>query len=149
MKLREIREANIWKCCTYFPVHCKGQLKLTSHGILHYLCSADLSKSFSQLLVSIFIFSQYVFSIDFVWCKKIFSIACVNFYLFSVCFFNRFCLVEKDFLNCLCQFVSFINFFFNRICPVEKCGVTPHCLSREVVLLYVKGSRSLTNLLLW
>ena len=31
-------------------------LKLTSHDILHYLESADLSKSFSQLIVSIFTF---------------------------------------------------------------------------------------------
>ena len=35
-----------------------AMLKLTSHGILHYLCSADLSKSFSQLIISIFVFSQ-------------------------------------------------------------------------------------------
>ena len=33
-------------------------LKLTSHGIMHYLCSADLSKGFSQLIVPIIIFSQ-------------------------------------------------------------------------------------------
>ena len=33
-------------------------LMLTSHGILHYLCSSDLSKSFSQIMVSIFIISQ-------------------------------------------------------------------------------------------
>ena len=44
-------------------------LKLSSHGIKYYLCSADQSKSFSQLIVLIFIFSQY--------------------------FFNRFCPVEK------------------------------------------------------
>ena len=37
------------------------ELNLTNHGILHYLCSADLLKSFSQLIVSIFIFSQYFF----------------------------------------------------------------------------------------
>ena len=36
-------------------------LKLMTHGILHYLWSADLSKSFSQLNMSIFIFSQYFF----------------------------------------------------------------------------------------
>ena len=36
-------------------------LQLTSHGILHYLCSADLSKSFSQLLISIVILSQHFF----------------------------------------------------------------------------------------
>ena len=43
------------------------RLKLTSHGILHYLCSADQSKSFSQLIVSIFIFSQYFFPVGKVW----------------------------------------------------------------------------------
>ena len=37
------------------------QLKLTSHGILHYLRSADLSKGFSQLILSIISFSQYSF----------------------------------------------------------------------------------------
>ena len=36
-------------------------LTLTSHGILHYLWSEDLPKSFSQLIMSIFIFSQYFF----------------------------------------------------------------------------------------
>ena len=46
-------------------------LKLTSHVILHYLRSADLSKSFSELIVSIFIFSQYFFSIDFVQWKSV------------------------------------------------------------------------------
>ena len=51
-------------------------LKLTGHGILIYLCSVDQSKSFSQLIV------------------------------FSQCFFNRFC-------------------------PMEKCGVTLHCLYRD------------------
>ena len=44
-------------------------LKLTSYGIVHYLLSAGLSKSFSQLIVPISNFCQY--------------------------FFNRFCLVEK------------------------------------------------------
>ena len=34
------------------------KLKLTSHCVLHYLSSVDLSKSFSQLIVTIFIFSQ-------------------------------------------------------------------------------------------
>ena len=44
-------------------------LKFRSHGILHYLWSADLlkgSKSFSQLIVSIFTFlNQQIFSIVF------------------------------------------------------------------------------------
>ena len=48
----------------YFTFNSKNfvlGLKLTSHGILHYLRSADLSKSFPQLIMSIFIFSQYFF----------------------------------------------------------------------------------------
>ena len=44
-------------------------LKLTSHGILHYLCSVDLSKSFSELIV------QYLSFLNI--------------------FFNRFCPVEE------------------------------------------------------
>ena len=44
-------------------------LKLKSDGILHYLCSDDLSESFPQLILPIFTFSRY--------------------------FFNRFCPVEK------------------------------------------------------
>ena len=48
-----------------------------THPILHYLWSADLSKSFPQLILSILIFSQFSFSIDF-------SIDCVNIYLFSI-----------------------------------------------------------------
>ena len=44
-------------------------LKLTSHGILHYLRSADLSKSFYQLIMSIFIFAQYFFQQIVAWEK--------------------------------------------------------------------------------
>ena len=36
-------------------------LKLRSHGIFNNLCSADLPKTFSRLIVSKFIFSQYFF----------------------------------------------------------------------------------------
>ena len=36
-------------------------LKLMSHSILHYLWSADLSKNFFKLIVSIFIFFPYFF----------------------------------------------------------------------------------------
>ena len=36
--------------------------KLMSRVILHYSWSGDISKSFSQLIMSIFIFSQYVFN---------------------------------------------------------------------------------------
>ena len=46
-------------------------LKLTSHDILHYLWSADLSKKIYQLTVSIFIFLSIFFSIDFAWWKRV------------------------------------------------------------------------------
>ena len=39
--------------------------KLTSHYILHHLCSADLSKSFLQLIVSMEIQSVFIFSRHF------------------------------------------------------------------------------------
>ena len=68
--------------------------KLASHGTLLYLCLADLSRSFSQFMMSIFMFSQYIF--------------------------NRFCPVEKPFLNWLSQYLFFLNIFFNRFCPLEK-----------------------------
>ena len=38
-----------------------NHLKLTSHGILHYQWLQGLSKCFSQLIMTIFIFSQYFF----------------------------------------------------------------------------------------
>ena len=53
-------------------------LRLMSHSILCFLCSADLSKNFSQFIISIFIFSQY--------------------------FFNRFCPVEKCGLDPHCLY---------------------------------------------
>ena len=60
------REKREWKNLKSW----RGSLKLTNHGIAHYLWSTDLSKSFSQLIVSIFtflnqlliIFSQYFFN---------------------------------------------------------------------------------------
>ena len=49
-------------------VSCLFKLKLTSHDILHYLWSADMSKSFSQSIVSIFTFlsqfRQYLSSLN-------------------------------------------------------------------------------------
>ena len=45
-------------------------LKLISYGILHYLWSAGLSKSFSRMSMLIFKFSEY-FLIDFSWWKNV------------------------------------------------------------------------------
>ena len=63
-------------------------LKLTSHDIMYYLWSADLSKSFSQLIV---------------------SIDCVNIHLFPI-FFNRFYWVEKCGVTPTLLISWFINF---------------------------------------
>ena len=46
-------------------------VSMAPHSILHYLLSANLSKVFSQLPVSIFIFSKYFFSIDFTRWKSV------------------------------------------------------------------------------
>ena len=54
-----------------------------SHGILHYLWLADISKSFSEMILSIFTFSQYFIN-SFCQCLS-----------FRNIFFNRFCPVEK------------------------------------------------------
>ena len=72
----------------YFFTVFKIMLKLTSHDILHYLWSADLSKSFSQLIV---------------------SIDCVNIHLFPI-FFNRFYWVEKCGVTPTLLISWFINF---------------------------------------
>ena len=100
---------------------CILLLQLTSHRILHYLCSADLSKSFTQLIVSIFIFPQYFFSIECARWKKLFSIDCVNTNLFSL-------------------------FFLIYFVWVEKCGITPHGLSRDSLILTLFSNESFTSL---
>ena len=38
-----------------------SSLKSTSHDILHYMWLVDLSESFSQLIIPILIFPQYLF----------------------------------------------------------------------------------------
>ena len=48
----------------------KNPLKLMTHGILTTLCSADLSKIFSQLNLSIFTISKYCFQ-QFLPCGKV------------------------------------------------------------------------------
>ena len=82
----------------------KVLLELTSHGI-HYLCSVDLSKSFSRLIVSISIFSRY--------------------------FLQQTLPGGKSFSQLIVLIFIFSQYFFYRFCSVEKCGVTPHCLYRD------------------
>ena len=77
-----------------------------SHGILHYLCLADLSKSFSQLIVSIFMFSQYFFQKIFP-SGKSFSQLILPIFIFSQYFFS------KDFTQW------------------KSVGLLPHCLCQD------------------
>ena len=65
--------------------------------------------------------------------KKLFSMDCVNIYLFLI-FFYRFYLVEKAFLNWLYQYLRFFNIFFNRFWSQEKCGL--HCLNHGWLTLW-------------
>ena len=51
---------DVWICILPFQSNFVEELMLTSHGILHYLWSADQSKSFSQLIASVFTFFQYL-----------------------------------------------------------------------------------------
>ena len=51
--------ANVYVSYYHFGKINTLKFKLTSHGILHYLWSADLSKSFSKLILPICIFSRY------------------------------------------------------------------------------------------
>ena len=67
-------KVNLWSAChDIVPIKCqysnkliffcqRSDLELTSHGIFHYLWSADLSKSFSQLIVLIFTFLNTFFN---------------------------------------------------------------------------------------
>ena len=78
-------------------LQCKEPL--TSHGILHYLWSVDLSKSFSELIVPIIYFSQ--------------SIVFANVYLFLM-FFLRFSTVKK------CGVVPHCLYPLRKKCPYSK-----------------------------
>ena len=63
LEVREERKLTTQGLCTRKSLlqHIFFFFKLTSHSILHYLWSADLWKSFDQLIMSIFIFSRYFF----------------------------------------------------------------------------------------
>ena len=91
------------------------QLKLTSHGILHYLWSAELSKSFPQLISSIFTFLNI--------------------------FFNRFCplgshtqnvveeLVTNPFLKNQCLWIKSVRFYTVCFCCMRKWRAIERCWS--------------------
>ena len=61
-----LKTKELIRCCHINKLFLS--LKLTIHGILHCLWSADLSKSFSQLIVSLFTvqsIDNYLFSLFF------------------------------------------------------------------------------------
>ena len=87
------------------------QLKLTSHGILHYLWSADLSESFFQLILSILTFSQYFLN-SFCQYLYFFNIFSKKNFAVEKCVVNPHCLY-RDSLTLLllllllfCQYIS-------------------------------------------
>ena len=72
-----------------------NQVILYVDGSRQFLC-------FMSRHIALFVFSRSI--------KKLFTIDCVNIYLFSI-------------------------FFFNRFCRVENCAVTLHCLYRDSLTL--------------
>ena len=72
-------------------------LKLASSSRLNYLWSGDLFKSLSQLIMSILLFSQYFFSIDFARWK---SVELLNIpYCDSLKIYWRFSMIFKTSIN--------------------------------------------------
>ena len=43
--------------------------------------------------------------------------------------------VVSGFIKYLFLINIYLNIFFNRFSPEEKCGVTPHCLYRDLLTL--------------
>ena len=85
------------------------KLKLTSHCVLHYLSSVDLSKSFSQLIVTIFIFSQ-TFS-QFFQGEKVqrYSILLISRFID----FKKYQNIQKQYVQFKYTFIDKV--FYNRI----------------------------------
>ena len=48
--------------------------------------------------------------------------------------------VRESIKKLLCQYLALLNMFFNRFCPVEKCGINPHCLNRDWLMLHLRYS---------
>ena len=97
------------------------QLKLTIHSILHYLWSEDLSKSFSELIMSILIFSQY--------------------------FLNTFCPVEKCGVTPHCLYcdsltlsVIFWSFYSNPSSPEKKKHIPLHSRWITFIITFITSN---------
>ena len=97
------------------------QLKLMIHSILHYLWSEDLSKSFSELIMSILIFSQY--------------------------FLNTFCPVEKCGVTPHCLYcdsltlsVIFWSFYSNPSSPEKKKHIPLHSRWITFIITFITSN---------
>ena len=91
------RRELIWRRCQRVTVYC-------------IICVQWIyQKAFLSCLCQNLSFLN-IFPIDFARWKKLFQIGCVNIYLFSI-------------------------FFFNRFCPAEKSGVPLHCFYRDLSTL--------------
>ena len=87
------RRELIWRRCQRVTVYC-------------IICVQWIyQKAFLNCLCQYLSFLN-IFPIDFARWKNLFQIDCVNIYLFSI-------------------------FFFNRFCPAEKSGVPPYCFYRD------------------
>ena len=77
------RRELIWRRCQRVTVYC-------------IICVQWIyQKAFLNCLCQYLSFLN-IFPIDFARWKKLFQIGCVNIYLFSIFFFNRFCPAEKS-----------------------------------------------------
>ena len=91
------RRELIWRRCQRVTVYC-------------IICVQWIyQKAFLNCLCQYLSFLN-IFPIDFARWKKLFQIGCVNIYLFSI-------------------------FFFNRFCPAEKSGVPLYCFYRDLSTL--------------
>ena len=84
---------------------------VTSEIYLNPVFSGSIKKLFSIDCVNIYLFSIF-FSKDFSWWKKLFSLECQYF-------FQKFLLGRKG----SSQYLYFLSIFFSRFCQVEKCGL--------------------------
>ena len=107
---------------------CTLKLRVT---VLHYLCSANLSKSFSQLIVSIFFFSQYFFSIDFT-CGKRFSQLILSIFIFSQYFF------QWSLILCHILQQQFLRGFFCTT-RISHIGNTPGSIFLNIAVIWASN----------
>ena len=48
--------------------------------------------------------------------------------------------VSESIEKLFCEYLSLLNMFLNRFCPMKKCGVNPHCLYYDSLMLHRRYS---------